>query len=197
MYGGKTAEVIIIIIMITIILIYFKTIKYEVTYVKSDIDNNKYLVRDIKDKERAANMLARIKLNILTLNNYLVQNKDKYHNFNIYITRLNDRIHYTLFNESTPDSVYTSYSVNKGDQLVFCLRSKKKKDQIHDLNLLMYVALHEIAHIACPEEGHTELFKQIFAFFAQIAIQLGLYQKMPFDEKPEEYCGLIIYESII
>ena len=61
----------------------------------------------------------------------------------------------------------------------------------------MYVTLHEMAHVACPEFGHTPLFKNIFLFFTQVAIDLNLYRKIPFDEDPREYCGLTISDSII
>ena len=61
----------------------------------------------------------------------------------------------------------------------------------------MYVALHEIAHIACPEYGHTDLFKKIFAFFVLVAMNIGIYKKIDFNYDPVDYCGLTITESII
>ena len=88
------------------------------------------------------------------------------------------------------------YSVNKGEQIVFCLRSKNT-GKLHSLNLVMYVALHEMAHVACPEYGHTKLFKKIFAFFTKTAIEMGIYERIPFNQRPEEYCGLTITDSII
>ena len=68
---------------------------------------------------------------------------------------------------------------------------------MHDLNLVMYVALHEIAHVGCPVFGHGPLFKRIFAFFTIIAIKQGLYQRIDFRRYPTEYCGLIISDSIV
>ena len=70
-------------------------------------------------------------------------------------------------------------------------------NELHDLNLLMYVALHEMAHVGCKEYGHTPLFKKIFAFYTNVAIELNLYKKIYFNSDPMEYCGLIISESII
>ena len=61
----------------------------------------------------------------------------------------------------------------------------------------MYVTLHEIAHIACPEYGHTPLFNKIFAFFTETASDIGLYKKISFETSPREYCGLTISNSII
>jgi hypothetical protein len=61
----------------------------------------------------------------------------------------------------------------------------------------MYVALHEISHIACPEYGHGPLFKKIFGFITQVAIELNIYVHVDFNKSPEEYCGIYITESII
>ena len=80
---------------------------------------------------------------------------------------------------------------------MFCLRSKKHKDILHDFNLVMYVALHELSHVACPSYGHGDEFKKVFAFIATVAVDIGIYKKIEFNFKPEEYCGLTITDSII
>src|SRR5690606_2313072 len=149
-----------IIMFLSIIFVFIKITKREVKYIKSDIDGREYLVRDLDDKQKASNMLARVRFNLVKLTDYLVANKNKYNKEKVYIDRLAEKIYTVTINESSEDSMYTSYSVNKGEQLVFCLRSKYYINKIHDLNLIMYVALHEIAHIACPEYGHTDLFKK-------------------------------------
>jgi predicted metal-dependent hydrolase len=113
---------------------------------------------------------------------------------------LNKRIQNVVIMESSMNSVYTSYCVNKGEQIVFCVRSKMigpKNNRIHDLNLMMYVALHEISHVACPEKNHTPLFKKIFHFICEEAIELGIYKKIDFYNIPHEYCGMTITDSII
>jgi predicted metal-dependent hydrolase len=62
----------------------------------------------------------------------------------------------------------------------------------------MYVVLHEISHVACPiYDNHGPLFKKIFGFLTKIAINLGLYTKINFNENHTEYCGLMITDSII
>jgi predicted metal-dependent hydrolase len=168
-------------------------------YVTSDIDNKKYLVRDIHDKQQSANMLARIRERMITFSEYLYKNKNNYGDNKKYIEQLNSRIYNSIIIESGDDVKYTSYSVNKGQQLVFCVRSRDlhSKNKIHSLNLIMYVVLHEMAHVACPENGHTPLFKQIFAFFTTVAIKQKIYVKINFQTKPTEYCGLVLKESII
>lgn len=191
-------KITIIIVIIIVTLLFAKLSKKEVIYVQSDVDNNKYLVRDLPDKQMASNMLARIKMNLSILVNELNNKKNtEYIEYKPYIEQLYDKFDKIVINESSEDSIYTSYSVNKGEQIVFCLRSKINKNDIHPINLVMYVALHEISHVACPEYGHTLLFKKIFAFFTIVAIKINIYQYIKFSEQPTEYCGLTISESII
>ena len=42
------------------------------------------------------------------------------------------------------------------------MNQSKILNEIHDMNTLIYVVIHEMAHVACPEYGHTKLFKEIF-----------------------------------
>ncbi len=193
--------VIFFIIIIAIFLIYYYRERmhyYKVELVKSDIDSNFYLVRDVPDKQYASNMLAKITMNMKKLNNYLYDNKNKFPKYEKYINQLNEKLKNTKIQESTDNGIYTSYSINKGEQIVFCLRSRKNNNgKLHDLNLLMYVVLHEMAHVACPEYGHTELFKDIFAFLTTEAVKISIYNKINFKNDNREYCGLTITDSII
>lgn len=185
-------------IFILSVIAIIKLEKSEVKYVKSRVDGKEYLVRDLSDKQAAADLLATIKTKMFILKDHLIENQDndKYNKYKEYIQQLDERISNVIINESSPDSSYTSYSVNKGEQIVFCLRSKYD-GSLHDINLLMYVAIHEMAHVACPEYGHTDLFKKIFSFFTKKSIELNIYKKIDFPEDPTEYCGMIISESIV
>lgn len=192
----KDIAIVVIILAISIV-IYQKFKLSGATYVKSSIDNNEYIVRDLKDNTRAADMLAIIRKRLNTLAHYLNENKKtQYKENERYINQLYRRIQDSEITESSEDSVYTSYSVNKGEQIVFCLRSKET-NKLHDINLMMYVALHELAHVATPEYGHTPLFKKIFAFLTSEAIKLNLYEKIDFGKTPVKYCGLKITDSIV
>lgn len=78
----------------------------------------------------------------------------------------------------------SSYTINKY-RVFICLRDKKTKT-IYDDNMLVYVILHELAHVECPEIGHTELFKQIFFSLLDRAEAHDLYD--PSLPKPKNYC---------
>jgi hypothetical protein len=197
-----------IIIVIVIVTVRFKVGYHEMVYVKSDIDNDTYMVRNKKDKKLAANLLARVKSNIHSVTKYLFDKLNKnpnnrvYKEFKPYIIQLNDRIKNVIVKESSENSVHTSYTVYKGEQIVFCIRSKAithvlTSNNIHDINLVMYVALHEMSHVACPEYHHTPLFKKIFKFICEEAIEMGIYKKIDFKNYPKEYCGMWINESIV
>lgn len=78
----------------------------------------------------------------------------------------------------------SSYTINKY-RVFICLRDKKT-DAIYDDNTLVYVILHELAHVECPEIGHTELFKRIFFNLLDRAEAHGLYD--PSLPRPIDYC---------
>ena len=50
---------------------YIEGINNEVTYVKSTIDNKEYLVRNVDDKQDAANLLSKMSININKLIDFL------------------------------------------------------------------------------------------------------------------------------
>lgn len=180
-------------LLCTIILIIYYINSSNGLYVKSTIDNQYYYVYNSDNKQEVADTLATIKLKIL----YLIEFMKKENNpdYTKYLNRLIDKINGVTIEENTTNK-NTSYSVNKGDELVICLKSKKN-NKIHDMNLLMYVVLHEIAHIMCPEYGHGLLFIKIFKYVTESAVKAGIYTKIDFENNPQEYCGMTINSSII
>lgn len=168
-----------------------------VIYIETNT-GTKYLVSNDNLKHQAANLLSSIVENMFKLKNYLYKHINEFSDFTPYINQLNNNLmeNKTTIYETDPNSDLTSYSVNKGEELAFCLKSKKT-GLLHDLNLLMYVALHEMAHIACPETGHGELFKKIFKFLTDKAIDLNIYIKVDYNLQPIEYCGMVLSSSIV
>lgn len=188
----------IILILFVLALVYYlhKLSKSEAIYVRSDLTNREYLVQNLENKEEASYILSVIHERIRIFKDYLEQNHDKFPEYQEYIEQFCSRIKNLVLQENPPDGKYTSYTVNKGDEIALCLRSKKT-GELHDLNLIMYVVLHELAHVACPEVDHTPLFKQIFIFFLKVAIFLKIYQEIDYQIDPHEYCGLTINENLL
>lgn len=191
--------IIFFIFLIVILNVIYKRTNYDITYQKSSIDNSYYLVKNMPSSREAADLLATLNNKIQTLNSHMFANRDRieYLQYKPYINKLNKKIKKTIICENVDNEEYTSYTINKGEKIAFCLRSKKYPYKFHDINLITYVALHEISHIACPEIGHTDLFKEIFAFITQTAINLDIYQYEDFKRYPKEYCGIDVNDSII
>jgi predicted metal-dependent hydrolase len=190
-------ETFLIAIIIIIIYLFLFHNKKNVILIEGR-DKNKYLVYNDNKKSESALLLSDIINNMFKLRDYLYDNIDEYPEFEQYIKQLNRNLNKerSLIYENDPNSKLTSFSVNKGEEIAFCLKSKKTGD-IHDLNLLMYVALHEMAHIACPEIGHGDLFKKIFKFLTEIAIEINIYKLDNYERNNVEYCGMMLTSNIL
>ena len=65
---------------------------------------------------------------------------DKKNKLSEDLKRLVKNFNPNKISETTPDAKYTSYSVNKGEKIVMCIRNKKTINQdIINLNTLMFV----------------------------------------------------------
>lgn len=168
-------------------------------YVKSPVNNKYYEVLDLKDKQHVADTIAFIMDNMERLMNYMYKS-DITGEYSQYLDRLKKRLPSLVVMENIVDPYFaknlTSYTVNKGDKMVLCARSRIA-NKIHDVNLITYVVLHEMAHVACPEYGHTDTFKKIFKFMTKSAIDAGIYKRINFSANPTEYCGMTIDDSIV
>lgn len=163
--------------------------EHATAYVKSDLDGETYRVLPRIDQIAGANCLARINEKIIRLTQHCVA---KYPD-SAECLRLYKRYSPKILVEGSPDSGFTSYSVNKGDRLVLCIRHKSGEFVRDDV--IMYVAIHELAHIMTREVGHTDAFWANFRFLIDEGITAGVYIHHDFNKMPEEYCGIQINSS--
>lgn len=63
-----------------------------------------------------------------------------------------------------------------------------KSGYIYDMNTIMYVALHELAHVITVSKDHTQEFENNFAKLLNEGKKLGFYD--PSRPMPESYCGV-------
>jgi hypothetical protein len=191
-------RIILIVFIIVFIYIFLFSNHNNFVFIENELDGTRFLVQNDKNKELSSKHLAELVDKMYKLRNYLVKNKDNYSEYKKYIELLEKGFNSnrTTIYENKKDTDTTSYNVNKGEEMVFCLKDKKTNN-LHDMNLLMYVAIHEMAHIACPEIGHGYLFQKIFKFLTETAIKLKLYTKYDFESKPVEYCGMKLSSSIV
>jgi len=193
-------ETILIITFLTIVSIFIFIHSSEVSFHES-FTGEQYLVRNLEDKDKAADMLATIKDKLRILVDYIMDQCENKPNktsefIKTYINTINNKFNFIIFRESTDNSQFTSYSINKGEEIVFCLRCKET-NEVHNINELMYVAIHEIAHVGCPEIGHTPLFKKINKDLLQYAIDCNIYSYKDYNTFPESYCGIILSNNIL
>lgn len=80
----------------------------------------------------------------------------------------------------------SSYTENKA-YITLCIRDPKTKGY-YDMNTIMYVALHELAHVVSKTHGHNDEFKKNFATLLRQAARQGIYD--PRKSIPTTYCGI-------
>jgi hypothetical protein len=176
----------------------FKTIigggNYPTTYVISSVDGKPYKVRDMYDKQQAADLMAKLRLRLTKLCDIL---SNKYPDkAQVKLMVKNFRSDPNRFLESTPDSQHTSYSVNKGESIHLCLRQRQGPDEsLVDENVMTFVALHELAHVCTESVGHGPDFWNNFGWLLKEAESNGLYTYTDFSAHPVSYCGVYITDS--
>jgi hypothetical protein len=179
---------------IAVILAYLAYDTYfvnEVEYVTSTVDNKEYLVRSLPDKQEAADLLANIRQRLEKTILHLQENFQE----DERTQRLLKNFRSDKLSEGSENSKYTSYSINKGEKIVLCLRSKDEAKKLVDLNTMTFVALHELAHLATQSVGHTKEFWDNFKWILKEAIKVKIYNYQDFNSKPEGYCGIQITDQ--
>ena len=77
-----------------------------------------------------------------------------------------------------------SYTINK-KAVHICM--KDIKGDYYDRNMLIYVLIHEIAHVICDEIGHTPKFHRINDELLEHATKHSIYD--PSQPIPLDYCS--------
>ena len=167
---------------------------YSTALVTSNIDGKQYKVRDMPDKQEAANLMARLRIRLMKITDAL----EKKYPDKPQVKHLvkNFRSDPSRFIEATPDSEHTSYSINKGEQIYMCLRQRSGPDEsLVNENVMTFVSLHELAHVCTESIGHGPDFWNNFGWLLKEAEALGLYQYTDFQAHPVSYCGVYITDS--
>jgi predicted metal-dependent hydrolase len=180
-------------VVIIIIYIYFESRTSEIIYVESIVDKEQYLVRNLKDKKAAADLLAKVRRNLCKV---VLSLELQYPN-KPSVIRLKQKFDPKNMTETEGNSKFTSYSVNKGEKVVLCLRAKDKDESLIDANTVTFVALHEMAHVMTLSIGHKEEFWNNFRFLLREATKLGVYKCVDYEKEPQKYCGIEITQNPI
>ena len=184
---------IIIFIFIIIIKLYYDSDIFQLKCIVSDINGKKYCVRERKNMKQASNLLAKTTENMNKLIEYLGNTYPEKENVKFLIKNYNPQ----KIKEILPTSQYTAYSENKGEKIAFCLSKKNKSDSnnLIDINTLMFVALHELSHLATKSIGHNDEFWNNFKFILQEAETINIYKPVDYKNNNVDYCGMKIKDN--
>ena len=181
--------VLVIFIVIIALKLYFNSDTFNLKCIISDVNGNTYCVRDRHKLELAADRLAYVNNNLNKLVNHLAKKYPDKKNVQRLVNGYNPKKIY----ETLPTSEFTAYSENKGEKLAFCLDTEKNsKGRLIDINTLMYVALHEVSHIATKSIGHNDEFWNNFKFMITEAKEINIYNPVDYKKEPARYCGMNI-----
>lgn len=192
---AEAFEIILYVVIVVLILAYKLTQYNAYVYKTSKVDGRDYKVKNNHLAQDSANALGEINLRLVKLIDYI----KKQDNLPEYHSRLNRYNPYNL-NENIWN-IDTTYTINKGDNVTFCLSPRNgdsnKISRVYDINTLMFVAIHELAHIVSESVGHTSEFIDNFKSLLKYAISAKLYHYVDYEKKPIEYCGVNITSTVI
>ncbi len=158
----------------------------------SKVDGQEYCVRRRKDLDSAADLLANTIHKLEELVEYL---KEK-HPDDPRTKRISKKFNGTKIKETLPTSKYKAYSENKGEKLAFCLNVDEHNDEeLIDHSTLLFVAIHELAHIGSESIGHNDEFWDNFKWLLVNAKEAGIHQPQDFKKNPKEYCGMQVTDN--
>ena len=165
---------------------------FQLKCIVSEKDKNTYCVRERHKIKEAGDLLAETTINMKNLTAHLKKKYPKREN----VIRLTQKFNPKKIKETLPTSEYTAYSENKGEKLAFCLNNdKENNDNLIDKNTLMFVALHEMSHIASKSVGHNDEFWYNFKFLIEEAKEINIYTPVDYKNNNKNYCGMMITDN--
>ena len=64
-----------------------------------------------------------------------------------------------------------------------------------DDNTILFVVIHELAHVMTISTGHTEEFWANMKFLLEQAEDINIYVPVDYSQNNTEYCGMMITSS--
>lgn len=140
-----------------------------------ELNGNIYRVKYVD----RANTLEIIRNNMISISQYCYDNslptKTQAENL-LY------KIKSTIFCETYTGCKYAAYTLNKGEEMRICLEHD-------DMNDIIFVCIHELAHIMSYSVGHTDEFKLNMELLLKIAVILGIYTPVNYTDNPINFCN--------
>lgn len=183
--------------------------------IKSPVDGMTYEVHDsYPNPAEAADTLAQINQKVIGIMRYLKNKyvKDaspeiaaQYPERVKAVRRLLARYNPDNLAENSPFDPEgdTSYTLDKGALMALCLRDRKPRPgktamaeyedgAIHPLDVLLFVTVHEMAHVAIDDLDHPPKFWAAFKFLLEEVEDSGIAAFPDYRAEPVGYCGIKI-----
>ena len=184
--------VIVTVLVLAALYFLYEKSGFQLKCIISEVNGNKYCVRERNRVEEAADLLARITEKCKDFVSFL---ESKYPN-DVRTQRLSDRFDPDQIGETLPTSQYTAYSENKGEAIKFCLNeSKNNNNHLIDEHTLMFVALHEMTHVLTKSIGHKTEFWDNFKWVLERAKEANIHQPVDYSKQKRDYCGIQIQSN--
>lgn len=154
-------------------------------------NGKQYLVRDLPNSKEVADTLGHLEEAIDSFVQYLAASKYRHDR---RVQNIVTRWTGTLAETAVIYDYEAAYSTNKREISV-CVRNKAGQIE-HDRETAVFILIHELAHLASDEYGHTPEFWNNFRFLLKVAIEdAKIYRYQRFEDLPVEYCGHRISRS--
>lgn len=159
-------------------------------------DGKTYEMQNLPHKEEALKLMVKIHENLEKLKVYYTEPALA---ADPPVGRFLANFNSDVFVENDMQSSDTSYSENKGQKIVVCLRDKTRPPDypLVDENTIMFVILHEMSHLMTETIGHTPEFWNNFKRVLHDAVGLGIYRAVNYAQSPTPYCGMKITDTPI
>lgn len=185
--------VLLLVTMLLLMLIYFRYF-YNTVLVKSGHNAETYRVIDSPTKQTASDLIAQLDT---FAKGFILNLREKYSKPGMdplgyeLVKNLTNRYRGgSSLAENSPHGLETSYTLNKGDYIAICLRKKIPPYDLHDIEILKYVFLHELTHVAMTKSDpkHIEFWKY-FKFILREAVAQNIYTPVDYQTSSTVYCG--------
>ena len=99
--------------------------------------------------------------------------------------RLRSRLRFCVFTEQSEQTVNSvARTINKGKEIIICLRHPREDDKT-----TLYILLHEMAHVLSHSRGHNQEFNENMNLLVHTADRHSILKQIP---RRVVFCGHVV-----
>jgi len=175
-----------ILTLLIIFIIYTLYTKDNTKYFTAD-NGKKYKIVYDDNSLKKANMLAELDSKVTKLVNYV--NSNNLPNVEDS-SRLYERFNKIEIKEIPSGQKGAGFTINKGHINLCVINIKTGK--LNDIQDVMFVLLHELAHTMSVSYGHGEEFKKNFDILVKTAVKEQLWEPKDYSKQNTDICGVTV-----